>query len=129
LAAEPTDEDGGAVFRPSLSAKRMRQTSSVVRYSRALTGSQVSGDAYVGATLEALLKDPDLLHAPQPPRVTLYRLFSTIWNSLSVNDNAEPVTDVGAAERNLDQITAQPRQAFLLIAVGRLFRGACGPHS
>jgi hypothetical protein len=29
--------------------------------------------------------------------VTLYRLLSTIWNSLSVNDSAEPVTDVGAA--------------------------------
>jgi hypothetical protein len=101
VAAEPTDEDGGAVFRL---AKRMSQTSVVAqhvpylrRYARALTGSQISGDAYVVATLEALLKDPDLLDAPLPPRVTLYRLFSTIWNSLSVNDKAEPVTDVGAA--------------------------------
>jgi PleD family two-component response regulator len=32
-------------------------------------------------------------------------------------DSAEPVTDVGAAERHLGQITAKPRQAFLLIAV------------
>jgi hypothetical protein len=40
---------------------------------------------------------PILLNAPRPPRVTLYRLLSTIWNSLSVNDSAEPATDVGAA--------------------------------
>nr|HEV8012232.1 response regulator [Bradyrhizobium sp.] len=31
------------------------------RYARALTGSQPSGDAYVGAMLEALLQDPTLL--------------------------------------------------------------------
>ena len=28
------------------------------RYARALTGSQESGDAYVGTTLEALAEDP-----------------------------------------------------------------------
>ena len=28
------------------------------RYARALTGSQASGDAYVAATLEALIEDP-----------------------------------------------------------------------
>ena len=28
------------------------------RYARALTGSQMSGDAYVSATLEALISDP-----------------------------------------------------------------------
>ncbi|HMI12644.1 MAG TPA: response regulator, partial [Bradyrhizobium sp.] len=31
------------------------------RYARALTGNQASGDAYVGAMLEALLQDPALL--------------------------------------------------------------------
>ena len=31
------------------------------RYARALTGTQASGDAYVGAMLEALLQDPSLL--------------------------------------------------------------------
>src|SRR5580704_16242824 len=83
------------------------------RYARALTGNQVSGDAYVAATLEALIKEPDLLETADP-RVTLFRLFSTIWNSLSVNDMPEPVTNVIAAERNLSQITPKPRQAFLL---------------
>jgi DNA-directed RNA polymerase specialized sigma24 family protein len=87
------------------------------RYARALTGNQVSGDAYVAATLEALIDEPDLLEAPDPHRVTLFRLFSTIWNSISVNDAPEPLANEMAAERNLRQITPKPRQAFLLVSV------------
>jgi DNA-directed RNA polymerase specialized sigma24 family protein len=87
------------------------------RHARALTGSQTSGDAYVAAALEALVKDPTLLESSYPPRVALYRLFSTIWNSLSVNERAEQVTNLVGAERHLNQITAKPRQAFLLISV------------
>jgi CheY-like chemotaxis protein len=63
------------------------------------------------------LWDPDLLDGPDLPRVTLFRLFSTMWNSLSVNDGAEPVANVMAGERRLSQITAKPRQAFLLASV------------
>jgi DNA-directed RNA polymerase specialized sigma24 family protein len=87
------------------------------RYARALTGNQVSGDAYVAATLEALVKEPDLLEAPDPHRVTLFRLFSTIWNSISVNDARELPTNEMAGDRNLSQITPKPRQAFLLVSV------------
>jgi DNA-directed RNA polymerase specialized sigma24 family protein len=87
------------------------------RYARALTGNQVSGDAYVAATLEALLKEPELLEAPDLHRVTLFRLFSAVWNSLSVNNTSEPLTNDAAAERNLSQITPKPRQAFLLVSV------------
>jgi DNA-directed RNA polymerase specialized sigma24 family protein len=87
------------------------------RYARALTGNQVSGDAYVAATLEALIDEPDLLEAPDLHRVTLFRLFSTIWNSISVNDAPEPLANEMAAKRNLSQITPKPRQAFLLVSV------------
>jgi DNA-directed RNA polymerase specialized sigma24 family protein len=87
------------------------------RYARALTGNQVSGDAYVAATLEALIDEPDLLEAPDLQRVTLFRLFSTIWNSISVNDAPEPLANEMAAERNVSQITPKPRQAFLLVSV------------
>ena len=45
------------------------------RYARALTGSQTSGDAYVAATLEAVVKDPSLLDSEDSLRVTLSRLF------------------------------------------------------
>jgi DNA-directed RNA polymerase specialized sigma24 family protein len=87
------------------------------RYARALTGSQISGDSYVAATLEALVREPELLESEELPRVTLFRLFSTIWNSLAVNSTSDPVGSDLAAERNLAQITPKPRQAFLLIAV------------
>jgi len=60
------------------------------RYARALTGNQASGDAYVAATLEALVKDPGLLEGAAQPRVALFRLLSTIWNSLAVNDTGIP---------------------------------------
>src|ERR1700758_4285478 len=82
------------------------------RYARALTGSQASGDAYVAATLEALVKDPDLLESSYPPRVTLFQFFSTIWNSLPANETTDPAASLVAPERHLSQITAKPRQAF-----------------
>ncbi len=86
------------------------------RYARALTGDQISGDAYVAATLEALVGEPELLESEMSTRVALFRLFSTIWNSLAVNGTSEPVESV-AVERKLAQITPKPRQAFLLISV------------
>src|SRR5215471_12984241 len=87
------------------------------RYARALTGSQGSGDSYVAATLEALVKEPTLLDIVDRPRVALYRVFSTIWNSVEVNGGAEHVVNLKPAERRLGQITAMPRQAFLLVSV------------
>jgi predicted DNA-binding protein (UPF0251 family) len=41
----------------------------------------------------------------------------TIWNSLAVNGTSDPVGSVLAAERNLNQMTAEPLQAFLLVSV------------
>ena len=48
------------------------------RYARALTGNQASGDAYVAATLEALIADRGVAEDPRGPRVALYRLFTKI---------------------------------------------------
>jgi CheY-like chemotaxis protein len=87
------------------------------RYARALTGSQPSGDSYVAATLEALVKEPDLLDVAAHPRVALFRLFSTIWNSAEVNGTSDRVVNLVPAERHLGEITAMPRQAFLLTSV------------
>ncbi len=85
------------------------------RYARAVTGTQ-SGDAYVAAVLEAIVEDPKLLQSPNL-RVTLYRLFSTIWASVSFNEEPESVATSAAAERNLGNLTPKPRQAFLLISM------------
>jgi DNA-directed RNA polymerase specialized sigma24 family protein len=87
------------------------------RYARALTGNQASGDSYVAATLEALVKEPSLLEAAAHPRVALFRLFSTIWNSVEVNNLSDRVVNLVPAERHLGHITAMPRQAFLLVSV------------
>ena len=57
------------------------------RYARALTGNQASGDAYVGAMLEALLQDQSLLDEQHGPRAGLFRLFTQIWNSVSLNED------------------------------------------
>ena len=67
------------------------------RYARALTGNQISGDTYVAATLEALVREPELLNSEDLTRVTLFRLFSSIWNSLAINSMSDPV---GGSPRN-----------------------------
>jgi DNA-directed RNA polymerase specialized sigma24 family protein len=90
------------------------------RFARATTGSQKSGDAYVVSTLEALLADPSIFSEHLPPRVSLYRTFLKIVNSITWNGdrNGEaslPALD--AARRNLEMLTPRARQAFLLIAV------------
>jgi CheY-like chemotaxis protein len=87
------------------------------RYARALTGNQASGDAYVGAMLEALLQDPSLLDEQRWPRAGLFRLFTQIWNSVSLNDNAEVAALPMPPERRLSSITPLPRQAFLLLSL------------
>jgi DNA-directed RNA polymerase specialized sigma24 family protein len=88
------------------------------RYARALAGSQGSGDAYVAATIEALLKEPHLVSAPANARLTLFRLFTTIWNSLAVNGVADPLDGTSTpVDRRLSHITPRPRQAFLLVSL------------
>jgi CheY-like chemotaxis protein len=87
------------------------------RYARALTGSQASGDAYVGAMLEALLQDPSVLDEQHGPRVGLFRLFTQIWNSVALNDDTDVMTLPMPSERRLSNITPLPRQAFLLLSL------------
>ena len=38
------------------------------RFARALSGSQQSGDAYVVATLEAMIEDPEIFPSEMPHR-------------------------------------------------------------
>ena len=88
------------------------------RYARALTGSQASGDAYVAATLESLITDPKTLESLPNQRVALYRLFTKIWNSVTLNGKADATTAPDLApEQHITQITPRPRQAFLLVAL------------
>jgi CheY-like chemotaxis protein len=88
------------------------------RYARALTGNQGSGDAYVAATLEALIADRSVIEDPRGARVALYRLFTKIWNSVAVNGaTTVPQQATLPGEQKLANITPLPRQAFLLVAL------------
>lgn len=85
------------------------------RYARALSGSQPSGDAYIAATLEAIVEDPAILAKGGNEKADLYKAFTRIWNSVDLNEKAEPRED--ATDRHLVSITPAPRQAFLLTAL------------
>jgi DNA-directed RNA polymerase specialized sigma24 family protein/CheY-like chemotaxis protein len=87
------------------------------RYARALTGNQALGDAYVTATLEKLVREPHRLSEVAQSKVELFRTFSTIWNSTKLTSGADQVVDMTPADRRLAQITAMPRQAFLLVSL------------
>lgn len=89
------------------------------RFARALTGSQSQGDAYVVALLEALIAEPTAFGTDASPRVSLYRAFTKVWNSISLNLQKEPVeVDAkGIVDKRIESLTPLPRQAFLLSAV------------
>ena len=56
------------------------------RFSRALNGSQESGDAYLTATLEYLLANPAAFPRPAPARIALYQLYLDVWSATHFAD-------------------------------------------
>ena len=92
------------------------------RFARSLTGSQSSGDAYVSATLEALVADRSIFPTNLDSKVALYKVFSQLWKSVDINlADLPPASHAWAeqARRSLRAIAPLPRQAFLLMAVER----------
>jgi CheY-like chemotaxis protein len=96
------------------------------RFSRALNGTQKGGDAYVAAVLEALIDEPDSFDTSLDSRVSLYRMFCRLWESVSLNLKASPTpSDVGVnspawaalAQHRLSTIPPRAREAFLLMSV------------
>ncbi|ODT66951.1 MAG: two-component response regulator [Pelagibacterium sp. SCN 63-23] len=89
------------------------------RFSRAVTGSQTSGDAYVAATLETLIADISLFPEASSDRIALYKLFSALFSSSAVTVPQPASTFVWEqrAAANLANLAPLPRQAFLLVAV------------
>ncbi|HEY4203029.1 MAG TPA: response regulator [Devosiaceae bacterium] len=89
------------------------------RFSRATTGSQTSGDAYVAATLEALIGDTSIFPEASSDRIALYKLFSALFSSSSIAV-PQPSSSFAWEQRaamNLSRLAPVPRQAFLLVAV------------
>ncbi|HSM94670.1 MAG TPA: response regulator [Rhizomicrobium sp.] len=85
------------------------------RYARALTGSQTSGDAYVRASLEALLEGNAELAKDVPPRIALYRLFHVLWSTSGKYESSSPRR--GGVEGRLQALLPTNREALLLTAV------------
>ncbi len=89
------------------------------RFSRALSGSQKSGDTYVEALLETIIADPSTVSGAANARIALYGLLCGLWESISLNlASGEPADQwEKAAQQKLAGIEPRPRQAFLLTAV------------
>jgi CheY-like chemotaxis protein len=85
------------------------------RYARALTGNQESGDAYIRASLEALVASPDKMDAEGDPRVALYRFFHVVWGTTGAQLDESTGGDVATAR--LQKLAPIQRQAFLLTAL------------
>lgn len=86
-------------------------------FARALTGSQERGDAYVMAILESLVADPGLFQKDVAPKAALYRAFLQVWGTLPHNHSTERAEAGDIADRRIETLTPQPRQAFLLAAL------------
>ena len=89
------------------------------RFSRAVSGSQESGDAMVAAMLEAIIADADIFPRASSDRIALYKTFARLFTSVAIRvPQEEPQA---AWERrvaaNLNALAPLPRQAFLLVAV------------
>jgi DNA-directed RNA polymerase specialized sigma24 family protein len=89
------------------------------RFARATTGSQTSGDAYVAATLEALIADVSIFPEASNDRIALYKLFSALFSSSAVQipEPAPTFAWEQRAARNLATLSPRARQAFLLVSV------------
>ncbi|HEV2817758.1 MAG TPA: response regulator [Allosphingosinicella sp.] len=91
------------------------------RYARALTGSQAHGDAFVRATLEAIVAAPESFPRDVDPRLGLYRTFHAIWSSANIEEGPGHGGNGGEAEDiaqgRLSRITPLSRQALLLTAM------------
>lgn len=93
----------------------------VRRYARALTGNQKQGDAYVRATLEAIVAAPGEFPNDVDPRLGLYRMFQAIWDSAAVDlGDSDGDAESGRSElarARLSRMTPRSRQALLLTAM------------
>jgi CheY-like chemotaxis protein len=90
------------------------------RYARSVCGSQTTGDAYVAASLEALIADISIFPKASSDRVALYQLFVSIFSSVQVNVATDRDNLPGWERRALYNLNAmQPRSrfAFLLTTV------------
>lgn len=83
------------------------------RFSRAMTGSQQSGDSFAAATLEAILADRSVIEG-QDVKIGLFKVLYGIWASAGapVDDGEDGAR--AKAQRRLASLTNNSREALLL---------------
>jgi DNA-directed RNA polymerase specialized sigma24 family protein len=103
----------------SLSASIAPHLPYLGRFSRAVSGSQQSGDALVAAMLEAIVADVDMFPQASNARIALYKVFARLFTSvvIRVPDEQAATGWERKAAANLTAISPRARQAFLLVAV------------
>ncbi len=89
------------------------------RFSRAVSGSQESGDALVAAMLEAIIADVGMFPKASSDRIALYKVFAKLFTSVAIRVPQEQASSAWEqrAAANLNALAPLPRQAFLLVAV------------
>ncbi|MFN4272263.1 MAG: response regulator [Aliihoeflea sp.] len=103
----------------SLSARIAPHLPLLRRFSRAVSGSQSSGDALVAATLEAIIADPSIFPSSSSDRIALYKIFAKLFTSVALRVPDEQPLSAWESRvvTNLSSLAPRPRQAFLLVAV------------
>src|SRR5688500_15809192 len=90
------------------------------RYARALNATQGHREAFVKATLEAIVAAPNEFPRDVDTRLGLYRTFHAIWSSANIEADLgelEAEDPEGIAKARLARITPLSRQALLLTAM------------
>ncbi|WP_185961271.1 response regulator [Telmatospirillum sp. J64-1] len=87
------------------------------RYARALTGSQIRGDNYVRACIEALLADPSLVSADQDLRLRLFSFFHDVWTLVHSSEEEGEHQDGGDPLPTLEALPPINRQVLLLTSL------------
>lgn len=86
------------------------------RFSRALTGSQVSGDSYVATLLETIIADSKPFEDAMNLRIALFSAFCKLWSSVALNSRGDMAQDgwEKTVQAKLSQMQGPSRQVFLL---------------
>lgn len=93
----------------------LRHAPQLRRYARALLGSQDQGDAFVQATLEAIVSGGVGLELDVSTRLALFRAFHLTWRSALNGHSIDAPGQREIADRRLQRMTPEHRTALLLI--------------
>lgn len=84
------------------------------RFARALSGSRSLGDAFVSATLNALIEGRVPYDPAELGRLPLYRAFFQVWHTLDLEDTLLDQLDGQGVDRRLQSLVPMSRVVFLL---------------